>query len=390
MKRARRSSLLAAPLVEVTGLAFVAFYLLAGGTTSDRGSGVILIGTSAWFTVGALVVALRPGNAMGWLFSSIGLLWTSGLASTAWADAGGRSGGAALTFVSWYSEWYWIAALGATLVSMFLFPSGRPLSPRWRIATALTGAVTLIGILGSALQPALSVSSSAPVVDNPIGLAWVGSVVDSPVGQLVSVLIAALAFVGVASIAVRYRAATSDERLRIKWVALAAPIGVLGWVAAALLDSAGVRSDVFWTIPMLAIPCGAGIAILRHRLYDVDRLISRTLVYGSLSAVLALAYVGLVLAGQALFSSFAGGSNLAIAVSTLVVAALFLPLRARVQRIVDRRFYRRRYDAQRTLEAFGSRLREELDLETLSAEMIGVVTETMQPARAAVWLRGPA
>jgi hypothetical protein len=135
------------------------------------------------------------------------------------------------------------------------------------------------------------------------------------------------------------------------------------------------------------VPVSIGVAVLRYRLYDIDRVISKTLVYGALTVVLGAAYAGLVLAGQALFSSFAGGSDLAIAVSTLVVAALFLPVRSRVQRLVDRRFYRRRYDAQRTLEAFGARLREQVELDGLRTDLERVVHETMQPVHVALWLR---
>jgi uncharacterized membrane protein YbhN (UPF0104 family) len=138
---------------------------------------------------------------------------------------------------------------------------------------------------------------------------------------------------------------------------------------------------------VLTIPVAIAVAMLRYRLYEIDRLISRSLTYGLVTAILVAAYVGLVLAGQALFSSFAGGSDLAIAGSTLVVAALFLPLRSRVQRVVDRRFYRRRYDAQRTLEAFAARLREQVELDGLRADLQGVVGETMQPAHTTVWLR---
>jgi hypothetical protein len=146
-------------------------------------------------------------------------------------------------------------------------------------------------------------------------------------------------------------------------------------------------AGLVFSAALIALPVSVGIAVLRYRLYEIDRLVSRTLVYGSLTVILGGAYAGLVLAGQAVFSSFAGGSNLAIAGSTLVVAALFLPLRARVQRFVDRRFYRRRYDAQRTLEAFGARLREEVDLDEVLAGLHGVVADTLQPAHVSVWLR---
>jgi hypothetical protein len=165
--------------------------------------------------------------------------------------------------------------------------------------------------------------------------------------------------------------------------------GVVVWVVAIPLSllAPGDLADFFFAVTISILPVATAIAMFKYRLYEIDRVISRTLVYAALTVILGAAYVGLVLVGQAVFSSFAGGSNLAIASSTLVVAALFLPVRGRVQRFVDRRFYRRRYDAQRTLEVFGARLREEVDLATLSSELRSAVQETMQPAHVSLWLR---
>jgi hypothetical protein len=183
----------------------------------------------------------------------------------------------------------------------------------------------------------------------------------------------------------RYRSAGVAERQQLKLVALAAPVAVVCALLGGLTDGTPFES-FFWGIAVLAVPVAVAVAILRYRLFDVDRLISRTLVYGVVTVLLGAAYAGLVLGGQALFSSFAGGSNLAIAASTLVVAALFLPVRSRVQWLVDRRFYRRRYDARRTLEAFGARLREQVELESLQADLEHVVAETMQPAHVSLWV----
>ena len=231
-------------------------------------------------------------------------------------------------------------------------------------------------------------SKDGPVLRNPIGIdGWPDLERAGIVSPLFVLFMVASALAGVVSIVVRYRRSNGAERQQIKWVAIGVPLAVIGYLGAALLDGLGIGANIFFAASLCVIPVTAGIAILRHQLYDVDRLISRTLVYGALTVILGAAYVGLVLAGQALFSSFAGGSNLAIAASTLVVAALFLPLRSRVQKVVDRRFYRSRYDAQRTLEAFGARLREQVELETLATELRAVVGETMQPEHVGVWLQ---
>ena len=185
----------------------------------------------------------------------------------------------------------------------------------------------------------------------------------------------------------RFRRSRDSERQQIKIMAFAAAFVLVGIVlSTAVPSSAG---NVAFAVTILLFPVAVGVAMLRYRLYDVDRVINKTLVYGALSAVLAGAYAGLVLGSQALFSSFAGGSNLAIAISTLLVAALFMPLRRRIQGFVDRRFYRGRYDAVRTLERFTARLREEVDLDAVQNDLLAVVRETMQPTQATLWLREP-
>ena len=193
-----------------------------------------------------------------------------------------------------------------------------------------------------------------------------------------------------ASITIRFRRSRGDERAQLKWLVFVAALFPVGVVAHSIADSFAPGAigtvEFIFSLASIALPAAIGIAILKYRLYEIDRIISRALVYGALTVVLGAAYVGLVVAGQALFSSLAGGSNLAIAASTLVVAALFLPARSRLQAFVDRRFYRSRYDAQRTLQNFGMRLREQVELGGLSADLLQAVTATMQPVSASLWL----
>ena len=229
-------------------------------------------------------------------------------------------------------------------------------------------------------------------IRNPLGIGRLEPVT-SVLLQTAILLSFLLLLASLASVVIRFRRSTGIERLQLRWIVTAVAATGLTWVtmiAASVILGDRHAVDYFWGAAILSIsliPIGIGIAVMRYRLYEIDRLISRTLVYAALTIVLGASYVGLVLGGQALFSSFAGGSNLAIAASTLVVAALFLPVRSRVQGFVDRRFYRRRYDAQRTLEGFGARLREQIDLGTLEGDLQAVVAETMQPAHSAVWLR---
>jgi hypothetical protein len=289
---------------------------------------------------------------------------------------------------AWYGDVSWILViLPAASFLLLLFPDGRLPSPRWRAVAWCAGAG--IGLLFAADSLSSGPLADYPELANPYG-------VDSPVVDVVggiAALALAVAMVGSPlSLVLRFRRAGRAERQQIKWLALAGAVAAVTFVLALASYEAlpeGV-SDRAIMLSILMLPVAAGVAILRHRLYDIDVVINRTLVYGALTATLAAAYFGSVLLLQLALSPLTEESDLAIAGSTLAVAALFRPARARIQHAVDRRFYRRRYDAARTLESFGTRLRDQVDLDALGADLRGVVTDTMQPAHVSLWLReGP-
>jgi hypothetical protein len=295
----------------------------------------------------------------------------------------GREGG----LVPWaaeYSDDVFVAFFAMVFFSLLLFPDGRLLTRRWRIVLWAGTAGLGLCTLGVVLLPGQI--ENHPELTNPAGI-------DKAVAEwlfLCGFTLFAVALVAAGmSIVLRFRRARGIERQQLTVLLAAGVGGVSAFIVGVLVTLAGWEElgIAATMLGVLTIPVAIAVAMLRYRLYEIDRLISRSLTYGLVTAILVAAYVGLVLAGQAVFSSFAGGSDLAIAGSTLVVAALFLPLRSRVQRVVDRRFYRRRYDAQRTLEAFAARLREQVELDGLRADLQGVVGETMQPAHTTVWLR---
>ena len=336
--------------------------------------------------VGAVVTVKRPENLVGWalLLAGVGLLVGgvlgaySELALLAKPEAGlpgGRVAGA-------LAPGSWTPMMAGVFLLLVVFPAGR--IPRgWRrvAALVLSGFAFVWVVISTApgdLEPPVD------AFENPLAFT------DNEVYILVIFPVIAFCLVNVAVAAIglilRFRRSRGEERQQFKWLAGSAGLLFVTLPFAAAFNYSDVAGAVM-TVALISLPVSVGIAVLRYRLYEIDRLISRTLVYGSLTVVLGGAYVGLVLAGQWVSSSLAGGSDLAIAVSTLVVAALFLPLRSRLQRLVDRRFYRRRYDAQRTLETFGARLRDQVELETLEHELRGVVADTMQPAHVSVWRR---
>lgn len=374
------------------GACVVATFVFALATGDSGQDGIFpLLATITFSVVGAFVSAGRPRNPVGWLLLTIGLTAAIGLPTSAlyeWDTKHvGTFTGAAVN--AWLNGMLWLLWIGFLVPRvMLLFPDGKPPSRRWRVVSAAQF-VVLAGIVFSSLKP-------GPIIDyeeydNPFGIGPLEGVFDfaSRHGTVAIPLLLVAALGPVVALIVRFRHSRGVERLQMKWFTWAVAVTAVLFVGGSLMPSQQTEAIVepLGLLSMCLSPITIGVAVLRYRLYEIDRLISRTLVYGALTVVLGGAYVGLVLAGQALFSSFAGGSDLAIAASTLVVAALFLPVRSRVQHFVDRRFYRRRYDAQRTLEAFGARLREQVDLEMLSAELRGVVENTMQPAHVSLWRR---
>ena len=332
--------------------------------------GVVALGVAV---VGALVATRHPANPIGWIFCGQGVLkgliegWGEGFTYHHLPTAAGGA---------WLNTWVWILDSSAYVLLFLLFPTGRLVSPRWRWTLWLLGASVLIAV------PSQSVTSH--IATNP--LAVESETIDNVfvVGMVLHLGAMAAA---VASLVVRYRRSTGPERLQLKHLVLAAavilPVAVIS--VPFFLDSLLVQSAL--GLAFLALPVATGLAILRYRLYDIDVVINRTLVYGALTVTLGVVYLGSVLVLQLVLHSFIEGSSLAIAVSTLAVAALFRPARTRIQHAVDRRFFRSRYDAGQTLERFGSRLRDRVDLADIGTDLIAVVGETVQPSHASLWLR---
>ncbi len=383
--------LLAWALLALTLVTLASFLVIAAA--ADLSLGVPVIATAVWAGVGAALSLAHPRNAVGWLLLPTGAALGLSLAGGSYVDwsRARQEELPVAALAAWASSLCWLAVITFLIPRvMLVFPDGRLPSPRWRVVSFAQYFV-LAGIAVSALLPGPLKDGDAKRYGNPVGIGALGFLndVDSRAG-LVAVPLLLLATLGAAAALIaRFRRSRGAERQQLKLVAWATGLIVFLWVGGALLPAGVVKNGVeIVGITALALaPLTILAAVLRYRLYDIDTLISKTLVYAAVTIVLGGSYVGLVLAGQAVFSAFAGGSNLAIAASTLVVAALFLPVRSRAQRFVDRRFYRRRYDAQRTLEGFGARLREQIDLGTLENDLRAVVTETMQPAHASLWLR---
>jgi hypothetical protein len=349
------------------------------------------LGTLSYAPVGALVAARRPANPVGWLLCLYGFALSIGHFSaqyaiyTLLAHPNSLPVGEAL---AWIASWILPPIIGLQVFSFLLFPTGKLPSKRWRWLAWLTVAFVIVGVISSAFS--FGANAGLGPIPNPLGIEGFSNVYDMVFNVLPILYVAVTT-----SLFVRLRRAIGVERQQIKWFAYAVAATIIGITFAYMIpdtidtplwfERVGFALNIAVTP---AIPISMGIAILRYRLYDIDFIINRTLVYGALTAILAAHYFVSIVLMQLVFVELTGQrSTLAVVASTLVIAALFNPFQRWVQAFVDRRFYRRKYDAAKTLEAFSAKLRDETDLDALSDDLVGVVRETMQPAHVSLWLR---
>src|SRR5919107_885337 len=341
-------------------------------------------------TAGAIISSRLPGNAVGWIFLAIGLLLGLLFAVGAYADLAIDMGYDSLPggwIAAWIGSWIFIpAAFGLPMFLLLLFPDGRFVSRRWRFVGWALGVIVVFAAASKAFVP----GRIPPGIENPLAPGGVAGEVFQVLDSVTDALALPAFALAVAGLAVRLRRSRGVERQQLKWFTYSAALVGAG-LGAGVFIPGGPAADLAFLVGLLALaglPVAAGIAILRYRLYDIDVIVNRTLVYGSLTVSLVALYIASVVSLQYVFRILTGGgSQLAIVASTLVIAALFNSLRRRIQSFIDRRFYRKKYDAAKTLEEFSAKLRDETDLATLSEELVGVVQETMQPRHASLWLR---
>ena len=415
--RPRAASWLAWSLAGLSAIMFiasVALYFLtrsiqfAGSwiTVGTIGELLVLVPFLAFPLVGALIASKRPYNPIGWICLVAGLLWMLMILSESYSEYGLARPGSVpfpVTVHALLYAWLWVPTVGLMgIYLVLLFPDGRLPSKRWRPLAWFSGALIVLESAAIFLTPGpLDLGG----IRNPFGLEghpWVNTV------ALVVLPLLALCMVASAvSLVMRYRHSGAEVRQQIKWIAFAGSflgllyfgtmsVGSALWILSGPETPSDLGTRSGWgallenvmVLSFAGVPVAIGIAVLKYRLYDIDLIINRALVYVSLTVLLAAVYAGCVVGLQAVLRALTGQeSTLAVVVSTLAIAALFNPLRRRVQVLVDRGFYRRKYDARKTLDAFSAKLRNETDLEALHIELVGVIRETVQPAHASLWLR---
>ena len=400
--RSRRTTILIATVWlaggSLAGLTVV--MILVALATSDLSPTTILAPLSGVLSVltGALLLTRLPGNRIG------GLLWIGGLfivitrVTQGLADHGLTSNPGSIPgaiWIGWLNAWIGLPALVTLPVFLpLLFPTGRALSPRWRPVGGAAAVAVAVGAGVAAVSP-FPAGTYPPDVVNPFAIGGSAGVVVAALTNVTDLVLLIALLLASSSLVIRYRRAMGVEREQLKWFVFVAVIAVGSFLFAAANVSTttgllATLDTIAWTTGFLAlsaIPIAIGIAVLRYHLYEIDRLISRTISWAAVTVILGSSFVLVVLVAQVLIAPVTGSSELAVAGSTLLVFALFQPVRRRVQRVVDRRFNRAGYDADRTVSAFADRLRDEVDLEQLRAEIVATVARTVEPRSVWLWLR---
>jgi hypothetical protein len=341
--------------------------------------------------VGAVIVPrISPKNPIGWLFCLTGLLWAVMHFSAEYAIYALLAVPGSLPATqaaAWMMCWVWVLAGGPIVLLLLLFPDGRLPNRRWRWFAWFSLLLIVVGTISQALAPGSVYYLRA--INNPLGVEGLPNY-----GELIQTVNFTLIFVSAGSLFVRRLRASGVERQQLKWFTYTSTLAISGVILTYTISEALGALWLKWAgyaimgVGLIGVPISMGIAISRYRLYEIDTLINRTLVYGALSATLVALYFGDIVLLQRVFVAVSGEkSTLAVVASTLLIAALFNPLRGRIQGFIDRRFYRRKYDARKTLEALSAKLRDETNLDAVSDDMVGVVRETMQPAHVSLWLR---
>jgi hypothetical protein len=347
------------------------------GVLAD-GASYALVFPLGYATVGLALSLRRPANPIGWLYAASGLAWSLNIPGQAWLQhlvGGGHPLPPAAQLAAVVGEINWDPAICfGIILPALVVPDGRLRSNRWRLVAAAAVAGAVLDMVGASLAPGPLVQTP---IDNPFGLTGTAGTVAAVLAGIGQVLLVASLLAALACVVLRFRSATGVQRQQLRWVGAGAGAAVAG----LLVGLAGLSLAY---LAVVCVPIGVGVAVLRYRLWDLDRLISRTLTYALVTALLVVPYLLIVPAAGRLA---AGSGSLAVAAATLAAVALFQPLRRRVQALVDRRFNRRRYDAARTVEAFAARLRDQVDLQALHGELLTVVDQTMQPASSSLWLR---
>lgn len=366
-----------------------AFVLPGGSTLPDRPTaGSVIVVCSVFFTVptvGATLAIVRPSNPIGWLYLLIGLGFTVGIFSTEYVSRSLQDGSSLpfVVLIDWLGAWALTTAVGVALIWVpLLFPDGHLAGPRWRPVAWVAAIYLGLASVAMATQP--TDAGYGGRLPNPIGIG--GSI--TWVSDASALLMPILGLFAFASLAVRFRRTGGPERQQLKWFLFAAA----GLVTAVVVAFA-TQAEPAWYLVMLglaALPVASMIAILRYRLYEIDRLVSRTIAYAAVTGGLVVVYMLVNLSLTTVFSSLTRGDSVAVAASTLVAAALFTPVRRHVQSIVDRRFDRARYDGERTTTAFAERLRDQVDLPALTADLDDTVRVAIAPTSVGLWLRGDA